>query len=254
MAPPRTLIAGNWKMNGLRADGVTLAKTIAGNAPSVTEKADLLLCPPATLISLVGNTVGEALRSGLVSIGGQDCHAEASGAHTGDIAAAMLADLGCAYAIVGHSERRTNHREDDPLVWSKAIAAQSAGLTASICVGETEQERDRGDALDVVKRQITGSLPDAAKAANTVIAYEPVWAIGTGRTPSADDIVEMHDAMRALLVEKMSDGDQVRLLYGGSVKPGNAAEILAVENVNGALVGGASLVADDFLAIAAAAS
>jgi triosephosphate isomerase len=188
----------------------------------------------------------------LIAVGGQDCHAEVSGAHTGDVSAEMLADLGCAYAIVGHSERRTNHAEDNPMVWSKAIAAQRAGLTAIICVGETEAERDRGDALDVVRRQIIGSLPDAAKASNTVIAYEPVWAIGTGRTPNNDDIAEVHDAMRALLVEKMSDGDQVRLLYGGSVKPGNAAEILAIENVNGALVGGASLKAEDFLGIAAA--
>ena len=253
MAGPKTLIAGNWKMNGKRADGITLAKTIAGGAPAVAAKADLLVCPPATLTALVLNTVGDPLRNGLLAVGGQDCHADASGAHTGDIAAGMLADLGCTYVIVGHSERRTNHHEDDPLVWSKAIAAQRAGLTAIICVGETEAERDRGDALDVVRRQITGSLPDAAKASNTVIAYEPVWAIGTGRTPNNADIAEVHDAMRALLVEKMSDGDQVRLLYGGSVKPGNAAEILAIENVNGALVGGASLNAADFLAIAAAA-
>ena len=252
MAAPKTLIAGNWKMNGLRADGVTLAKTVAAGAPAVVAKADLLLCPPATLLSLVANTLGEPLRNGLVSIGGQDCHHEAQGAHTGDIAAPMLADLGCRYVIVGHSERRINHREDDPLVWQKAVAAQRAGLTAIICVGETEEERDRGDALDVVRRQIGGSLPDAATAANTVIAYEPVWAIGTGRTPSLEDIAEVHDAMRALVAERLKDGDQVRLLYGGSVKPGNAADILALANVNGALVGGASLNADDFLAIAAA--
>ena len=253
MAGPKTLIAGNWKMNGTRNDGVNLAKTIAGGAPAVSATADLLVCPPATLISLVAGTLGEPLRNGLIAVGGQDCHAEVSGAHTGDVSAAMLADLGCAYAIVGHSERRTDHHEDDPMVWSKAMAAQRAGLTAIICVGETEAERDRGDALDVVRRQITGSLPDAATAANTVIAYEPVWAIGTGRTPNNDDIAEVHDAMRELLAGKMNDGDQVRLLYGGSVKPGNAAEILSIENVNGALVGGASLQADDFLAIAAAA-
>ena len=252
MAGPKTLIAGNWKMNGTRNEGVNLAKSIAGGAPAVSAKADLLVCPPATLISLVAGTLGEPLRNGLIAVGGQDCHAEVSGAHTGDVSAEMLADLGCAYAIVGHSERRANHAEDNPMVWSKAIAAQRAGLTAIICVGETEAERDRGDALDVVRRQIIGSLPDAAKASNTVIAYEPVWAIGTGRTPNNDDIAEVHDAMRALLVEKMSDGDQVRLLYGGSVKPGNAAEILAIENVNGALVGGASLKAEDFLGIAAA--
>ena len=253
MAGPKTLIAGNWKMNGTRNDGVNLAKTIAGGAPAVSATADLLVCPPATLISLVAGTLGEPLRNGLIAVGGQDCHAEVSGAHTGDVSAAMLADLGCTYAIVGHSERRTDHHEDDPMVWSKAMAAQRAGLTAIICVGETEAERDRGDALDVVRRQITGSLPDAATAANTVIAYEPVWAIGTGRTPNNDDIAEVHDAMRELLAGKMNDGDQVRLLYGGSVKPGNAAEILSIENVNGALVGGASLQADDFLAIAAAA-
>lgn len=253
MASPKTLIAGNWKMNGKRADGVTLAKTIAGGAPAVIDRADLLVCPPATLTALVINTLGEPLRSGLVAVGGQDCYTVRSGAFTGDIAAEMFADLGCTYVIVGHSERRIGHHEDNPLVWSKALAAQHAGLTAIICVGETEAERDRGDALDVVRRQITGSLPDAATAANTVVAYEPVWAIGTGRTPNNDDIAEVHDAMRALLVQKMKDGDQVRLLYGGSVKPGNAAEILAIENVNGALVGGASLNAEDFLAIAAAA-
>ena len=250
---PKTLIAGNWKMNGLRADGVTLAKTVAAGAPGVVARADLLVCPPATLTALVTNTLAEPLRNGLIAVGGQDCHAQNSGAHTGDIAPGMLKDLGCAYVIVGHSERRSNHREGDPDVWAKAVAVQNAGLTAIICVGETEEERDRGDALDVVKRQIAGSLPDAAKSGNTVIAYEPVWAIGTGRPPNNADIAEVHDAMRAQLVERMSDGDQVRLLYGGSVKPGNAAEILALANVNGALVGGASLNADDFLAIAAAA-
>jgi triosephosphate isomerase (TIM) len=253
MAAPRTLIAGNWKMNGLRASGVTLAKTVAAGAPGVVDRAELLICPPATLISLVVNTVGDPLRNGLIAVGGQDCHPDPSGAHTGDISAAMLVDLGCSYVIVGHSERRSNHREDDAMVWSKAVAAQTAGLSAIICVGETEEERDRGDALDIVRRQVAGSLPDAAKADNTVIAYEPVWAIGTGRTPSLADITEVHDAIRTQLVEKVKDGDEVRLLYGGSVKPGNAAEILAIENVNGALVGGASLVADDFLAIAAAA-
>ena len=253
MAGPKTLIAGNWKMNGKRADAVTLAKTVAGGAPAVIDRADLLVCPPATLTALVTNTLGEPLRNGLIAVGGQDCHAQASGAHTGDISADMLVDIGCSYVIVGHSERRTDHEEDNPMVWTKAIAAHRAGLTAIICVGETEAERDRGDALDVVRRQITGSLPDAANASNTVVAYEPVWAIGTGRTPNNDDIAEVHDAMRALLVEKMDDGDQVRLLYGGSVKPGNAVEILAIENVNGALVGGASLNAEDFLAIAAAA-
>lgn len=253
MAAPKPLIAGNWKMNGLRADGVALAKTVAAGAPAVIGQADLLMCPPALLVGHVLNTLAETLRAGLVSVGGQDCHADPSGAHTGDISAEMLADLGCTYVIVGHSERRTNHHEDDPLIWQKAVAAQRAGLTVIICVGETEDERDRGDALDVVKRQIAGCIPDAATAANTVIAYEPVWAIGTGRTPSAEDIAEVHDAMRAQLVERLKDGDQVRLLYGGSVKPGNAAEILALANVNGALVGGASLNAEDFLAIAAAA-
>ncbi len=252
MAAPKTLIAGNWKMNGLRADGVTLAKSVAAGAPAVVAKAELLMCPPATLISLVSNTLAEVLRQGLVSIGGQNCHHEASGAHTGDVSAPMLADLGCKYVIVGHSERRTNHGEDDPQVWQKAVAAQQAGLVPIICVGETEAERDRGEALNVVRRQITGSLPDAAKAGNVVVAYEPVWAIGTGKTPSLADIAEVHDAMRALLNDKMTDGDGVRLLYGGSVKPSNAAEILALANVNGALVGGASLKADDFLAIAAA--
>lgn len=253
MAGPKTLIVGNWKMNGTRNNAVNLAKNIAAGAPSVVERADLLVCPPATLISLVAGTLGEPLRNGLVAVGGQDCHTDVSGAHTGDVSAEMLADLGCGFAIVGHSERRANHHEDNALIWSKAMAAHRAGLTAIICVGETEAERDRGDALDVVRRQINGSLPDAAKAANTVIAYEPVWAIGTGRTPNNDDIAEVHEAMRALLNEKMKDGDQVRLLYGGSVKPSNAGEILAIGDVNGALVGGASLKAEDFLGIAAAA-
>tara|TARA_R110002074_G_scaffold62869_3_gene151038 strand:+ start:1316 stop:2077 length:762 start_codon:yes stop_codon:yes gene_type:complete len=253
MAAPKTLIAGNWKMNGLRADGVRLAKTISAGAPAVVEKADLLVCPPATLINLVANTLGEPLRTGLIGLGGQDCHQETSGAFTGDIAPAMLADLGCTYVIVGHSERRIGHREDDPLIWTKAVAAQQAGLIPIICVGETEEERDRGDALEVVQKQINGSLPDAAKASNVVVAYEPVWAIGTGRTPSLENIAEVHDAIRALLTDRLRDGEGVRLLYGGSVKPGNAADILALDNVNGALVGGASLKAEDFLAIAAAA-
>ena len=250
MAGPKTLIAGNWKMNGTRNMGVNLAKAVAAGAPAVHDRADLLVCPPATLVSLVIGTLGEPLRGGLVAVGGQDCHMAASGAHTGDVSAEMLADLGCAYVIVGHSERRTDHREDDPMVWSKAMAAQRAGLTAIICVGETEAERDRGDALEVVRKQISGSLPDAATAANTVIAYEPVWAIGTGRVASVDDIRAMHVAIRRWLVDRGLGG--VAVLYGGSVKPDNADAIFEVAEVGGALVGGASLKSEDFSAICSA--
>ena len=240
----RPLIAGNWKMNGLRADGLALAGAIRAGAAGLA--ADLLICPPATLLG----SVGAAIAGSPVSLGAQDCHPAGSGAHTGDIAAAMLADLGCRYVIVGHSERRADHGESDAVVKAKAKAALAAGLVAIVCLGETEAERDRGEALSVVARQLAGSLPEDAAAGNTVVAYEPVWAIGAGRTPSSADILAVHGHLRRELARRFPDASRIRLLYGGSVKPANAAEILALPDVNGALVGGASLKAADFLAIA----
>lgn len=244
----RKLAAGNWKMNGLAAAGAELEALIAASAGST---ADLLICPPATLIAdFASRAQGSA-----VAIGGQDCHAAVSGAHTGDISAEMIADAGGTHVIVGHSERRADHGETDSQVCAKAEAAWRAGLTAIVCVGEIEAERDADRALMIVGGQLAGSIPDGATAENLVIAYEPVWAIGTGRTPSLSEIAEMHDFMRLRLVERFGAavGDAVRLLYGGSVKPGNAGEIFTVSNVDGGLVGGASLKAADFAAIAAAA-
>src|SRR5450432_2238263 len=213
---PRRLIAGNWKMNGLKADGLALARAILAGAAGAP--ADLLVCPPATLLL----AVGEAIARSQIALGGQDCHAAGPGAHTGDIAAAMLADLGCRYVIVGHSERRADHGDSDAMVQAKATAAHGAGLIAIVCLGETEAERDRGEALPVVARQLASSLPGKVTAANTVIAYEPVWAIGTGRTPSRADIVAVHGHLRRVLDRRFTDAAAIRLLYGGSVKPGNA--------------------------------
>ena len=248
MTKPRPLIAGNWKMNGLRADGLALAKGIVAGA--VGRKAELLLCPPATLIALVG----EVINGSGISLGGQDCHYAPSGPHTGDIAAPMLADLGCRYVIVGHSERRAEHGESDALVKAKAGAALAAGLVPIVCVGESEAERDRGEALAVVGRQLAGSLPNGAAGSTVGVAYEPIWAIGTGRTPSNADIEAVHGQLRAELAKRFADAGSFRLLYGGSVKPSNCEDILALANVDGALVGGASLKAEDFLAIARACS
>jgi triosephosphate isomerase (TIM) len=247
-AKPRPLIAGNWKMNGLRTEGLALATAIRAGVRGLT--AELLVCPPATLIALVG----QALHGSAVALGGQDCHAATGGAHTGDISAAMLADLGCRYVILGHSERRAQHGESDAMVKAKAEAALAAGLVAIVCLGETEAERDRGEALAVVGRQLEGSLPADAAATRAVIAYEPVWAIGSGRTPSPSDIAAVHGHLRRELARRYADAAGFRLLYGGSVKPGNAREILGLADVNGALVGGASLRAEDFLAIARACS
>jgi len=248
MAPPRKLIAGNWKMNGLKASGTALAGELAALAKTRAPGCDLLVCPPAQLLL----PVAEALAGSPVALGGQDCHAEASGAHTGDISAAMLADAGCGHVIVGHSERRQNHGEGDQLVKAKAEAALAAGLTPIVCVGETEAERGAGRALAVIETQVRGSLPAGAKGL-PVIAYEPVWAIGTGKTATSDDVAEAHGHIRGLLTEILGAeaGASVAILYGGSVKPANAAELLRVANVDGALVGGASLKADDFWAIAA---
>lgn len=246
----RQLIVGNWKMNGTRASGVALAGAVADLARRQAPSCDLVVCPPATVLMAVGGR----LAGSSVTFGGQDCHDQPSGAHTGDIAAPMLADLGCRYVIVGHSERRADHGETDAVVKAKASAALAAGLVAIVCVGETEAERDRGGATAVVGRQIAGSLPSGATAENCVIAYEPVWAIGTGRTPTNDEIAAMHRHIRAELRTRIgAAADRLRLLYGGSVKPSNAAEILALADVDGALVGGASLKAEDFLAIARAA-
>ena len=243
----RPLVAGNWKMNGLKASLGELA-AIGQGAGEVWRKADLLICPPATLVF----PAAAAMIGSKVAIGAQDCHAEASGAHTGDISAEMLADAGATAIIVGHSERRADHHETDEVVRKKALAAWRAGLTAIVCVGETRAERDAGKALEVVGRQLDGSVPDGATAANLVVAYEPVWAIGTGLTPTPKDVEEVHGFIRQKLTDRLKgEGKAARILYGGSVKPANAAELMAVPNVNGALVGGASLKAADFLAIAA---
>jgi triosephosphate isomerase len=243
---PRPLIAGNWKMNGWQRSGAELTRIIEGSRDFVTY-TDLLVCPPATLVASFA-----ALVTGTsVMIGGQDCHAEAFGAFTGDIAAEMLKDAGASAVIVGHSERRTYHQETDAEVEAKARAAWRAELNAIVCIGETKEERVGGRTLDVVGGQLQNSVPDGATAANTVIAYEPVWAIGTGLTPTPADVAEVHGFIRERLTDRFgAAGQAMRILYGGSVKPSNAAELMRVKNVNGALVGGASLKAEDFLGIA----
>lgn len=244
----RKLAAGNWKMNGT---GASLAEVSALLSAQPSPKCDMLLCPPATLIA----RLAEVARGTALHVGGQDCHVNASGAHTGDLAAEMLAEAGASHVILGHSERRTDHGETDALVAAKTLAAWRAGLIAIVCVGETEAERDAGSTLDVIGTQIAGSLPEGATAANTVIAYEPVWAIGTGRTPTLDEIAEVHRFIRERVTARIgAEAAGMRLLYGGSVKPSNAAEIFAVPHVDGALVGGASLKASDFGAIVAALS
>jgi triosephosphate isomerase len=244
----RKLAAGNWKMHGLQASVAELDALIASAGDGT---AEVLICPPATLVA----AFAVRARDSRVAIGAQDCHAAAGGAHTGDISAEMLADAGATHVIVGHSERRSDHGETDAAVRAKTEAAWRAGLTAIVCVGETEAERDAGRALVVAGAQLAGSVPDGATAANLVVAYEPVWAIGTGRTPSTADVAGMHDHLRARLIERFGAaiGGGVRLLYGGSVKPGNAGEIFRVSNVDGGLVGGASLKAADFSVIIAAA-
>ena len=243
---PRKLAAGNWKMNGTLAALAEIDQLLA--APPAAG-CDVLICPPATLIHAMA-----ARTKGAIAVGGQDCHANASGAHTGDIAAAQLKDAGASHVILGHSERRTDHAETDAQVQAKSQAAHDAGLVAVICVGETEAQRDAGQTLDLIASQLAGSIPEGATAQNTVIAYEPVWAIGTGRTPTNDQIAEVHALMRERLTARFADGGDMALLYGGSVKPGNAAEIFAIPHVNGALVGGASLKAADFGPIVAALS
>ena len=247
-APIRPLIAGNWKMNGLRASIAEFELMLAGTA-KVTGQADLLVCPPATLIAAFAERAKGA--TGL-AVGAQDCHPDPVGAHTGDISAEMLADAGARAVIVGHSERRADHGESDGLVRQKAEAAWRAGLAAIVCIGETREQRDLGHAGAVCRDQLQGSLPDRARQDNLVVAYEPVWAIGTGLTPTPKDIEQIHQLIRAALTMRFSEeGARMRILYGGSVKPANARELLAIPNVNGALIGGASLKAADFLAIAA---
>ncbi len=241
------LVAGNWKMNGLAGSARELAKIIDG-AAAFAGKAELMVCPPATLIA----SFAVAARGSGVTIGGQDCHSEARGAHTGDIAAEMLKDAGAIAVIVGHSERRADHHETDAQVRAKALAAHRAGLIAIVCVGEQRAQREAGQTLAIVGGQLDGSLPDGAGAQNLVVAYEPVWAIGTGLTPTPADIAEVHGFIRKRLGERYgAQGGNVRILYGGSVKPSNAKELLSIAHVNGALVGGASLTAVDFLGIAA---
>jgi triosephosphate isomerase (TIM) len=241
----RHLIAGNWKMNGLRSSLAEFEAMLAGSA-GVAAKADLMVCPPATLIAHFADKA-----KGALSVGAQDCHPKPSGAHTGDLSAEMLADAGAQAVIVGHSERRTDHGESDILVRQKAEAAWRAGLVAIVCIGETQHQRDAGQTLDICRGQLNLSLPEGSTAGNLVVAYEPVWAIGTGLTPTAQDVAEVHAAIREVLVARFGgEGARMRILYGGSVKPSNAKELMAVANVNGALVGGASLKAADFLAIA----
>ncbi|MFN4212015.1 MAG: triose-phosphate isomerase [Devosia sp.] len=243
------LIAGNWKMNGLRGSLDELTALAGMLTTGEAPRAVVVICPPATIVAAVAR---QGASAGILA-GGQDCHAAASGAHTGDIAAGMLADAGAQYVIVGHSERRAAYGETDEQVRAKAEAAIGAGLKPIICVGETEAERDAGNAEAVVANQLAGSIPDAAEQHEVIVAYEPIWAIGTGRTPSNDDIAQMHGSIRRQLTDRFGEkGAGVRILYGGSLKPQNAREILQVENVNGGLVGGASLLAKDFYTIISA--
>ncbi|MDX1540078.1 MAG: triose-phosphate isomerase [Geminicoccaceae bacterium] len=242
MTLARPVVIGNWKMNGLRADGVRLAEALAADADGT---GTLGVCPPATLLE----TVAERLKGGPVLLGGQDCSPEAKGAFTGDVAAPMLADLGCRIVIVGHSERRHGHGEDDALVRAKAGAARSADLVPIVCIGETEADKDAGRTLDVLDRQLRGSLPEGLDGSSLIVAYEPVWAIGTGRSATAEEIAGAHRHIRGRLGELTNDGPGVALLYGGSVKADNAGEIMAIPDVDGVLVGGASLDAAAFLAI-----
>ena len=243
----RPLVAGNWKMNGLRASIAEIEAMGAAYDDALRARCELIVCPPATLLALAG----EVAARGGIGLGAQDCHADATGAHTGDVSAEMLRDAGASYVIVGHSERRADHGETDGVVRAKAAAALRAGLTPIVCVGETRAEREAGDALPVVGAQIDGSLPADAPG-TIVVAYEPVWAIGTGLTPTPADVAQMHAFARERIEARLGGGKgaQVRILYGGSVKPANAAELMSVANVDGALVGGASLTAKDFMAIA----
>jgi triosephosphate isomerase (TIM) len=245
----RPLVAGNWKMNGLSGSLAEIDALRQAVDEGESGSAELLVCPPATLIAQAALRIG----SSNLSLGGQDCYTQVSGAFTGDISAGMLKDAGAAYVIVGHSERRAYHHETDEVVRAKAEAAMKAGLTPIVCVGETRAEREAGEQAAVVIRQLRGSLPAEASSETVVVAYEPIWAIGTGLTPTPRDVVSVHNGIRALLADMFGAScGKIRLLYGGSVKPSNCSELLTLDNVDGALVGGASLKATEFLAIAAA--
>ena len=246
----RPMVAGNWKMNGSRASLDELALMSTGFTPALRQKLDLMICPPATLVLAASQ---RAVGSG-IAIGGQDCHANDAGAHTGDLSGGMLFDAGASAVIVGHSERRSDHGETDALVKAKAEAARRNALLAIVCVGETRADREAGKTLAVVRRQMKSSIPENMTSRDLVVAYEPVWAIGTGLTPTAGDVAEVHAMIRQDLrrIVGKEEAEKVRILYGGSVKPSNAKELMSVPNVNGALVGGASLKASDFLGIAAA--
>jgi triosephosphate isomerase len=248
-SPRRPLVAGNWKMNGLRQSASELRALIAGSE-ALAGRVELMICPATTLVA----EFAALCRGTPIMIGGQDCHAEAAGAFTGDISAEMLADAGASAVIVGHSERRSSHRESDADVCAKAGAAWRASMVSIVCIGETRAQRDAGQTLDVLGRQVDGSVPEGATGANLIVAYEPVWAIGSGLTPTGSDIAQAHHFIRDRLQLRhgRAVADAVRVLYGGSVKPSNAGELLAVPDVDGALVGGASLKAADFLAIAGA--
>lgn len=243
----KKLIAGNWKMNGLLSEGHKLAVDVMHAVNEAKPKADVLICPPFTLLS----SVCKSSRRSSVMIGAQDCSKFDAGAHTGDISPVMLKDVGCKYVILGHSERRIDHKESNTTVRAKATAALHAGLKVIICVGETLKEREAGRALDVVEKQVKTSLPSQTTAANTVIAYEPVWAIGTGKTATPEDAEEVHAHIRKVLVQKYGKrlASHIKILYGGSMKPANAAELLAKPDIDGGLIGGASLKAEDFVAI-----
>lgn len=245
----RVLIVGNWKMNGSRQSREELAAVAAGLSPDFAENADILVCPPVVLLEGFASDSPDAIR-----FGGQDCHFNTTGAHTGDVSAEMLRDAGAVAVILGHSERRADHGEGDAIVHAKVKAAWRAGLLPIVCVGETLAERDAGEASAVVSRQVRQSIPEGATGETLVVAYEPIWAIGTGRTPTPEDVAQVHATIRDVLTERFGDEAQkVRILYGGSVKPDNARALLATANVDGALVGGASLKASDFLGIAHAA-
>jgi triosephosphate isomerase len=246
---PKPLVAGNWKMNGLRASLSEIAAIRDAVRHGGSGRAEVLVCPPATLIA----AAADLCQGSAVALGAQDCHAKPSGAHTGDISAQMLGDAGAAYVIVGHSERRADHGESDEVVRAKAEAVLRAGLMPIICIGETKAQREAGETLPVISGQLDGSVPHGIAGERLIIAYEPVWAIGTGLTPSAGDVEEVHGFIRRHLGGIVASGaDKVRILYGGSVKPSNAAELMGVADVDGALVGGASLKATDFMGIAAA--
>lgn len=245
----KPLVAGNWKMNGTLQSIAEIEAISSGYTDNLREKIDVLICPPSTLLVSAVAAAG----SGGMSVGGQDCHENASGAHTGDISAEMLFDAGAKSVIVGHSERRSDHGETNEVVKSKAEAGLRAGLVSIICIGETQAQREAGETLDILKDQLDGSMPDVSTAKAVIVAYEPVWAIGTGLVPSTEDVKEAHAFMRENLIARFgNEGASMRLLYGGSVKPSNAVELMGIENVDGALVGGASLKADDFLGICAA--